>query len=564
MANPNITITGETPVAVPNPSLEPAFCARWPVLFAPLQTEAYSRVKEGRSCVLVAPTSSGKTLAVAAPLFEARRPAVFVLPYRALILDQTQELLEIGSTFGLTPDNFGVIQGGSTTREMADALTRDYLLITPDKLVSLFISGRDGNAAALGILQKYDFVFDEIHVFNALMRTSLQYFLRSVMHWQEFRRGKSGFYFLSATFPEEIWRMLRSELGLSDADRIEGVSFTGNIELMIRPAKEADVTSIEIEISALGIETNLVGIFNSAYRAWQIADLIDGLLFIGQDKMRETQRRRNFDQFKEEPENWALIGSPAIEAGVDFVAKNVVIEESHQDSSMQRFGRAGRSGRDAFVLMYSDTLYQMYKKGSLKAHYSRAEFLELLRTSIPRREPSTLLSGLAAYSYYKFWQKPDEFPMESEHRALCGRLEGKGVSNFLAFRSLTPYTEYETGERISYKTLFRKDLPIRSRKVRGAPRPEKYFYTPNRKSPVTGTVKQIACTEPVGQSKVILAEVSFAELETHWVLLMLKLATGVNDQDDNIRLLVPDGGVLGRNADGSFGQVLVSFYDGDD
>ncbi|MFQ5615261.1 MAG: DEAD/DEAH box helicase [Anaerolineales bacterium] len=88
-----LLITGETPAKAPNPSPHPEFRKWRPELFAPLQTDAYPRVREGRSCALVAPTSSEKTLAVAAPLFEARRPAVFVLPFRALILDQSQELI---------------------------------------------------------------------------------------------------------------------------------------------------------------------------------------------------------------------------------------------------------------------------------------------------------------------------------------------------------------------------------------------------------------------------------------------------------------------------------------
>jgi hypothetical protein len=200
----------------------------------------------------------------------------------------------------------------------------------------------------------------------------------------------------------------------------------------------------------------------------------------------------------------------------------------------------------------------------LHSQYTRAEFLDLLRANIPQREPSNLLSGLAAYVYYNFWQKSGEFRMEPEHRMLCQQLEGQEVSNFLAFRSLTPYTEYESGERISYKTLFRKNLPIHDRQVRGAPHPEKYFYTPNRDRPRIGTVERIALTEAVGQSKVIFAKVAFAELDTHWVLLELQPATGVADQDDNIRLRVPGGGIVGRNDDGSYGQILVSFYDGGD
>lgn len=564
-----IIITGEKPTELPNPSTHTGFCQWRPTLFAPLQTEAYWRVKQGRSCALVAPTSSGKTLAIAAPLFEAERPAVFVLPFRSLILDQSQELVRIAAVFGIPATKFSRIWGGSTKDELANALESHYILITPDKLVSLFIAGRNGNSAALNILSKYDFVFDEIHVFNSMMLTSLRYFLRSVLYWQELRRHKSGFYFLSATFPEEVWQMLKDELSLQDTDRIEGVSYTGKVTLMIKPSKTVVKTTegivpIAEDIANLGITTDMVGIFNSAYRAWQICEAINGLLFIGQDKMSELRRRSNFEQFQEDPELCALIGSPAIEAGVDFVARNLVIEESYQDNFVQRFGRAARSGRDAFVLAYSDTLHRMQKEGSLKQHYNRAEFLDLLRRIIPSREPQRLFCGLAVYAFYKFWHQASDFPIDDAEYELCIRLASQNVDDILAFRGLTPYTHYETGESISFKSLFRKEFAITNdKKVRGGPHPDRYFKSPNRRSPMIAELQVKAEQENVGDGVVILAKVRFKELGVHWVLLEITKATGIDDHDDNIRLDI-NGNMLGRKADGSMGDLLVRFYDVDD
>jgi len=493
-----ILITGEKPKETENPSKHPVFRERYPSLFAPLQTEAYARVREGRSCALVAPTSSGKTLAVAAPLFEAQRPAVFVLPFRSLILDQTQELPRIAEVFGVSKDRFARIWGGSSYRDIAEAVKCDYLLTTPDKLISLLIAGRrKGNAAALNILSKYDFVFDEVHVYNTMMLASLRYFLRSVRYWQELQRHKSGFYFLSATFPPEVWQMLQEELELRESDRIEGVSYTGDVRLVVKPFKTVTQTTggevpIVRDMELLGIETNTVGIFNSAHRAWQVCEAVGGLLFIGQEKMSEIVRRRNFDQFKDFPEDYALIGSPAIEAGVDFVCRNLVIEESHHDSFVQRFGRAARAGGDAFVLAYSNTLHKMKQGGLLAQQYTRVEFLDKLRMAVPCQEPHHLFSSLAAYAYFNFWNRDPGFPMQPEDRKLCERLTSMEVDNILAFRGLTPYIHYESGESISFKALFRKNLPIASRKVQGAPHPVRYFMSPKRKPPVFGQVLKIA------------------------------------------------------------------------
>ncbi len=561
----SVLIHGETPERLPNPSHHEAFCQAHPSLFAPLQTEAYWRVKQGLSCALVAPTSSGKTLAVAAPLFESNRPAVFVLPFRSLIRDQTHELPRIASIFGIEESRFGVIQGGTTEKEIADILQKcDYILSTPDKLISLLIAGRKGNAAALSILSRYDFVFDEVHVFNAMMLTSLRYFLRSVKHWQIRRRKKSGFYFLSATFPNEIWQMLKEEIGLEDSDRIEGVSFTGNVTLQIKPAKDTNIAIIANDIRSLDIETDMVGIFNSAYRAWQVCEEIGGLLFIGQDKMSEVDRVRNFDNFRDYPDENALIGSPAIEAGVDFVARNLVIEESHQDSFVQRFGRAARSGRNAFVLAYSDTVARLQRNGNLRSEYKRQEFLDLLKENVIRREPANIFAGLAAYTYFCFWQKSAEFQIEPDDLALCHKLESKGVDDkILAFRSLTPYTRYDTGESINFQALFRKNLPIQKDwTIRGAPNPNKYFFSPDRSYPILAEEKAHAFSEQVGDSLIRLSKVQFRHertSQTHWTLLEISPRLDANDRDDNIRLEIGER-IIGRNADGSGGKQLVRFY----
>ena len=566
-----IFIRGEKPPEERNPSSHPEFCKHYPKLFAPLQTEAYRQVQAGHSCALVAPTSSGKTLAVAAPLFEAGRPAVFVLPFRSLILDHSQELPRIARIFGISEDRFARIWGGSNDSDIAEAIKRDYLLVTPDKLISLLIARRNGNTAALIILTKYDFVFDEIHTYNAMMVTSLRYFLRSVRYWQEpeHQARKSGFYFLSATFPSNIWELLQEELGLTRNERIKGISYTGDVELLIRPYKTVTRTTDGVvpfarDMETLKITRNAVGIFNSPYRAWQISQEIGGLLFVGQDKMGESERRRNFDLFSDFPDDYALIGSPAIEAGVDFEANNLIIEESHQDSFVQRFGRAARSGKNAFVLAYSDTLHIQNQKGLLAPQYARREFLEELRKMVHRRESKKIFTDLAAYAYYNFWEDDPGFPMEPADRIRCEQLRRKGVSNrLLAFRSLIPYTHYQSGESISYQTLFRKNLPMIDDKVRGAPRPE-YYFTRSPREPVWGDVQCVAAKEEVDGNTVLLTKVRFtssgASLGTHWVLLELFEPDQFNVADDNIRLRIGNK-EFGRRLDGGgISNLAVRFY----
>lgn len=571
MSRDSITIYGERPKEIPNPSASSAFRARYPTLFVPLQSQAFEDIRTERSLALVAPTSSGKTLAVAAPLFEFRRKAVFVYPFRALVLDQTNQLIRYGALFGLSEQHFAQVIGGTPQQALAAAVEKPYILMTPDKLVSLLLGGRTPKGAALTILSNYAFVFDEIHAYNALMRASLRHFIRSVRFWRQgVGGGEPSFYFLSATFPDELWVLLQKELSMSDANRIEGTSMTGDVTLVLRPSKD-HAEMIAQEMADFGMTTNVVGIFNTAGKAWRVAERLWGRelarrrLFVGQDKMSEHERVDNFKAFIEQPETGGLCGSPAIEAGVDFPAANLVMEETYADSFLQRFGRAARSGQHAYVLCYSSTLYSARQAGLLRDVYDRRSFLDMVRERLPLREPQELLTGLAAYPYYRFWQEPDF--LEPDTLALCRKLDEKEVEPLLAFRGFVPYTQYESGERISFRALFQRDLPMTGEKVVGAPSLERYFFARLR-PPVNARIKQLGYSEKVDKdTTVLLAKVSFEGFGTHWVVLEIKSAeyerNHPHEHDDNICLRGLPCGEVGRVSQTGIRNGIVRFYEVD-
>jgi superfamily II DNA/RNA helicase len=543
-----IIIYGERPDEVLNPSKNERYRKHYPKVFAPLQSEAWVAVKEGKNAALVAPTSSGKTMAIAAPIFEFDKPTVFIYPFRALVLDQTNQLVKIAEMFGIKKEEFGTMIGGTSYREIAEAIEKkNYILATPDKLISLLQGSREGKAAFLTILTKFNFVFDEVHVYNSLMRTSMVYFIRSVKNWENLRREKAGFYFLSATFPEDLWKVLMKELEMSEKDKIEGVSFTGDVTLQIKPCKESIWSENEIpiakDIKDLGI-SNFVCIFNTAIKAWKVAENLFGKIealnkiFVGQDKMAENQRVNNFENFISNMSE-ALIGSPAIEAGVDFAARNLVIEETFTDSFEQRFGRAARRGQDAFVLTYSDVLHKLNDKGELESEYTRKEFLQLIRKHFKMRESKKIFEGVGAYPYYQFWQGQSDI-FENEHLKICEELKSKGIDSLLAFRGFTPYIKYETGETISFKSLFRKDLQIRNGVVVGKPDIRKYFYSPKRAPvPADLDLNKVASYDKIDNSAVFLGEFVFHldKAMKYWTVLEIAPLDDP-DGDDNISLRI--------------------------
>ncbi len=569
MFEASIHVYGEQPEKVQNPSRCHDFCRLYPTLFAPLQVSTFERVRHGRSAVLVAPTCSGKTLAVAAPIFGAALPAVFVYPFRALVLDQTSQLVRYAQPFGLTKNDFAQVMGGVGDRDLSAAITKRYILMTPDKLVSLFEGGRTPKAAALTILSKYLFVFDEIHAYNTLMRVSLLNFIRSVKYWAAGGRVPP-FYFLSATFPEEFWPVLQKELGLCDDDRIEGVSNTGDITLLLRPHKQ-DSQEIARDMTSLNMVSDVVGIFNTAVTAWRVAEALWGRdvakrrVFVGQDKMSEKERVRNLEEFTAHPEQGGLCGSPAIEAGVDFGAANVIIQEACAANFLQRFGRAARSGQNARVLCYSNVLFSRAEAGVLSKEYSRRSFLSAAKNSLLTYEPRTMLTGLAAYPYYKFWSHPDF--IESETSGLCEQLEHKGVDSLLAFRGFAPYTHYETGEHIGFQALFKRTLRVEKGVVVGGPSLERYFFAPKRPPVIAKLLGCAHAEKPAQDTTVLLGKVAFEGFGTHWTVLEIKSSeyerTHPHEEDDNICLRGLPGGEIGRISTNGVRNGIVRFYEVD-
>ncbi len=585
MADERILIKGEEPARVINPASTPEFLARHPTLFAPLQSETFQRVKARRHLALVAPTSSGKTLAIAAPLFELGRKVAFVYPYRALMRDQHFQLIRYGQMFGLSPDDFGLLKGGDSAADVAQACSKKYLLATPDKLISLFLCARDRvyGTSALAVLGKYDFVFDELHAYNSLMRCALLYFLRSVKFWQSNRREErqGRFYFLSATFPESLWPSLKNLTGMTDEDKIEGRSYTGDAELVIKPAKSAasfdsDRNPILNDIAHYNLERNTVCIFNSAYKAWRLAEALrqrlgeeNVLLYLGQEKLDEKSRQDALNRFDAAPEKYILVGSPAIEAGVDFKARNLIIEETFEDSFLQRFGRAARSGQPAFVLCYSDVLAELYRRDELQKTYERREFLAFLREQnlFSLREPTGLYEGLAAYQFYHFWETDPEFcnQMEPEHLEFCHRLKKQNVDPTLAVRGFIPYTKYWSGETVSFRAIcWREALNVDEKgKVKGSPTPQRY-YAKLRRKPIFAEIRRkedIADIKPiVGGGQAVLAKVDFRQDKKHrlgkgpqWTVLTIsKAQTPDEARGDNLQLKLPhDRGTLGVRDDGT-------------
>lgn len=556
--------------------------------FTEMQAAARDMSHARRSYVLAAPTSSGKTLAFAAPIFEAGRPAVFVYPYRALLLDQASELLDVAGWFGYGARDFGYLMGGVGRAEIADQVQGRFLLATPDKLISLFMAAERDQMTALRILASADFVFDEVHAYSPMMIRSLVYFIRSVRLWHErISAGrdvasKPSFVFSSATIPDELWRELSAGLGMTEDDRITGPSNTGDARVEIAAPRAPSRTGGH-PVAGDMAERDAVGhamvVMNDPFSAYQIcrAPELAGrtLLFVGQDKQPEEERRAHLQMFADHPEDHVLVGSSAIEAGVDMAARHLFMEAAFSDSTVQRFGRAARSGRDASVMIYGSELKALLRAGHLRRTYTRREFNELLAAVHPERPRARLLTGLAAGPYMRFWKGQAARIVEPEDRAFHERLAAEGDPELLAFRSLSPYTRYESGESIGFAPLFRKNLPLlqaqdrragRAPLVQGRPSVDRYFNA-KRRGPVRVDLVRVAHreqTEVVRDGRawpvtLVLAEGDFGPFGRHWAVF--EIGPAGPDTPDNMILRLRGRDLNGPGARTPEGHALVArFY----
>lgn len=545
-----------------------------------MQLAAREKYLERQPYLLAAGTSSGKTVAAVAPTFEAGRRAVFVYPYRALLYDQASELLRLAQAFGYNRHSFGYVYGGVNGRELSRQISVDkpFILITPDKLISLFLGDRRGVMAATALLSSSDFFFDEVHSYNTLMRRSLIYFLRSVRMFSERQRMKDRpmFTFASATTPDDLLDELENGLGIDgDRDVIRGPSYTGDAEVSVlvpRSSRTMGQHPIAEDMAARGHTTDSMVIVQNPFDAWMIANsepmLRSAQLFVGQDKQSERERQQNLSAFMDTPCKFSLVGSSAIQAGVDAAARYLYLQETTGNDTAQGFGRTARAGRSATVVYYGNRLYHLATQGLLKAEYARGEWSQLLRGINPERPPATILSGLAASPYISFWG--DDLAAEivdAEDMQLNRQIRETSRQGHLAFRGLTPYTSYESGERINFRALFRKRLAVERNRVKGAPDAHKYFYAPQR-APVRAHIRgpdDVAYREEStairnGRTVILhhlLARVDFGGFGRHWTVLEVgpNEAHGTDFVPDNMHI-----SYMGRPLAGPGLDKGVRFY----
>ena len=372
------------------------------VQFANVRTQLYphqaamlNEWDEHDAFLLVTKTGSGKTRAVALPVLKHHESAVFVYPTNALIADQARAIQQLMRDEGLTyrewtPENakdklgdeeYALVQVSADTLEdfrkawhmprKGDALLRilrqdkhKLVLVNPDILYLIFALryGRT-SAEAIGHLQAYTtVVFDEFHLYNGVELAHALFMIHLARQMETFKRVV----LLSATPNAEVRPRIDALLKPRELDASVTVpqpvvgkrTVAHDVELLPVPIGRGDTVEtacgkvLELqeelrrlraenaEVNARGDYVPCVVILNSVVNAIGLEDALVGAGIRREDiaPIRGLSARSSRDTRGK----LVVIGTSAIEVGIDFQADYLIFEAGDAASFMQRFGRIGR------------------------------------------------------------------------------------------------------------------------------------------------------------------------------------------------------------------------------
>lgn len=340
------------------PSVLPVFKWKGQKLYAH-QIEAYQKIKNGENVLLVSPTGSGKTRAFSAFFLDYGRSFTVLYPSNALLEDQKfrfEQQTEV--VIAATGDSLQTVgektKGGAFLKRLSTPHST-VLLTNPDVLWYLLHLKYKDSAEILSFLQSHDaLIVDEFHAYRDVELTRLLFLLWTLKQLRIFRQ----FIFASATPDPECVNLLKRLFRIQIADgKTYARSHTPVQHTMIRHSLSVKVQPFDahyfekLEQSIFPIRPTTAVIFNSVAHAFGFALQIKRKypdVSIGEShgllpaKMRKTK------------DVSLVIGTSAIEAGVDFDIAHLVTEAITFSSFLQRLGRAGRRQKASVSLFVNE------------------------------------------------------------------------------------------------------------------------------------------------------------------------------------------------------------------
>ena len=405
----------------------------------PHQAAMYNEWSNHTGFLLVTKTGSGKTRATALPILKNHESAVFVYPTNALIQDQSRAIQQLMDDEGITyreqtpetanervgTEEYEIVQISAPTlaafakawrmgeKQKGDALIkligqekRKIVLINPDILYLLYSLRYPRSQEALPHFQAYKtIVFDEFHLYSGVELAHVLFLIFLAQRTGAFQRVV----LLSATPNEEVKTYLDRLLKpfVIDADV--------NVPQLVRGdrtvAHDVELNTLSVPVATDVVETaqsKVIELQNKLYRlqienreANEAGDYVPCVIILNsvvnaialEDVLVEAGiprteiapiRGLSARSSRDVRGKRLVIGTAAIEVGIDFKTDYLIFEAGNQASFMQRFGRLGRHSTGQAFLLADPREYQAVK--SLGDDISRDDLEQGIKTIYPGQD----------------------------------------------------------------------------------------------------------------------------------------------------------------------------------
>lgn len=358
---------------------------------------------ESSVIVLDAPTGSGKTLASLARVIRHETPAIFVYPTNTLVKDQVSAMQDLLKKLGMKPlvigekgvdwtsypgdtdidlihltgESLQAMAGDSAKGSVIDRIlthSRDrmrILLTNPDTIYLAFVGKyhRHGRITEqLGTFQTL--VIDEFHLYSGPTLARVFFMLNELRGTP--KQPLVDLIYLSATHGETL-SLLENTYAEIDVISVPSISTSSPNNRQIRhetlchlkTQSQVMTSNDDIEDAASQIlhyfekplhesyekcKVKVLGVFSSVIFAVRVARAVAEELEARGINQQESLYQihglipRNARPDIEQMNKAILIGTSAIEVGIDFDVPYLVMEGHDLASFLQRFGRGGRHG----------------------------------------------------------------------------------------------------------------------------------------------------------------------------------------------------------------------------
>ncbi|QSJ20199.1 type I-D CRISPR-associated helicase Cas3' [Nostoc sp. UHCC 0702] len=397
--------TSECIVTQKAPNLQPP-----PGCVCPLsshQTQTYEEIIHGDADIICnqAATGDGKTLGANLPgLINPEFRIMGLYPTIELVEDQAEQQYKYNALFGLDASQrvdrlYGAELSRRVKQEIKSNKFQELLLAIQQKPVLLtnpdifhYIIHHQYRDPAYGsdllplVLAEWPdlWVFDEFHIFGSHQETAALNSLAFIRRSQESQSRPRRFLFTSATPKADFIEQLR-KAGFKVA-AVKGV-YANEEKFGYRPilqavelefvelAKDADtqtwlkdmIPTIQEILNAESKARGLI-IVNSVAKAGQVTRLLNDLLPGVEVKevsgrIDRQQRLQVQSKLKDAEQPVLVVGTSAVDVGVDFKIHLLIFESSDWATVMQRLGRLGRHAGfntyKAFILIPGHTPWVM-------------------------------------------------------------------------------------------------------------------------------------------------------------------------------------------------------------